>query len=237
MSDRIATTQWSLVLAARDGTDSEARRALEGLCRVYWQPLYSFFRHLGSEPEEAADLTQGYFAELLEKNFLATVDADRGKFRSFLYTSARHFLYHQRDKSNALKRGGGTVTWSLDMKSAEQGYSIQPKAEMTPGDVFEYRWAMTMINRAMRRLEEESRTSGSSRQFDQLKAYLTGDEPKVPYQRVAAALGMSEGAVKVAVHRLRKYFGQCLRAELTETVLDPEEVDEELRRMLAVLSR
>lgn len=237
MSDRIATTQWSQVLAARDGTGIEARRALEGLCQIYWQPLYSFIRHLGSDPDEASDLTQAYFAELLEKDFLAGVDADRGKFRSFLYTSARHFLYHQRDKSKALKRGGGTVTLSLDMKSAEQGYSIQPKADMTPEDVFEYRWAMTVITRAVRRLEEESRISGSSSQFDQLKAYLTGDEPQVPYQQVAATLEMSEGAVKVAVHRLRKRFGQCLRAELAETVLDVHEVDAELRRMLAILSR
>ena len=237
VSSGIATTQWSQVLAARDGSDTEARRALETLCQTYWQPLYSFIRHLGSDPEEARDLTQGYFAELLEKDFLASVDAERGKFRSFLFTSARHFLYHQRDRSQALKRGGGATTLSLDMQCAEESYAIQPRADMTPEDVFEYRWAMTVINRALRRLEEESRATGNSRQFDQLKSFLTGGQPQLPYKQVGETLGMSEGAVKVAVHRLRKRFGQCLRAELAETVVDLGEVEEELRQMLSILGR
>lgn len=225
------------MLKARDGTDSEARRALESLCQIYWQPLYSFIRHLGSDPEEARDLTQAYFVELLEKDFLAVVDADRGRFRSFLFTSARHFLYHQRDRAKALKRGGGTTTLSLDMQSAEESYAIQPKAEMTPEDVFEQRWAITVIGRAMGRLQANSKLSGNEEQFERLKTYLTGDEPRLPYREAAEALGMSAGSVKVAVHRLRKSFGQCLQAELAETVTDLEEVDEELRRMLSILSR
>jgi RNA polymerase sigma-70 factor (ECF subfamily) len=236
VSDRIATTQWSQVLAAQEGTGAEARRALESLCQTYWQPLYAFIRHLGSDPDEASDLTQAYFAELLEKDFLAAVDAEKGRFRSFLYTSVRNFLHHQRDRSRALKRGGGTMTLSLDMKSAEESYAVQPREEMTPEDVFEHRWAMTLLARAMDRLRGESRMSGGERQFERLRPYLTGGHPKVPYRQAAEALKMSEGAVKVAVHRLRKRFGRCLRSELAETVADPADVDAELRHMLSVLS-
>jgi RNA polymerase sigma factor (sigma-70 family) len=235
VSNRVATTQWSQVLAARDGTETEARRALETLCQTYWQPVYAFIRHLGSDPEEARDLAQAYFAELLEKDFLAGVDADRGRFRSFLFTSVRHFLYHQRDRSKALKRGGGTTTLSLDMASAEAGYSMQPRAQMTPEDVFEHRWAMTVLSRALRRLQAESKRSGNERQFEQLKAYLTSGDSQVPYRDAAEILNLSEGAVKVAVHRLRKRFGQCLRAELAETVVEVDDVDTELRHMLSIL--
>ena len=236
MGDRVATTQWSQVLAARDGTDTEARRALETLCQTYWQPVYAFVRHLGSDPEEASDLTQAYFAELLEKDFLAGVDADRGRFRSFLFTSVRHFLYHQRDRSKALKRGGGTTTLSLDLESAEAVYSIQPRAQMTPEHVFEHRWAMTVLSRALCRLQEESKRSGNERQFEQLKSYLTSGDSQVRYKEVAEILNLSEGAVKVAVHRLRKRFGLCLRAELAETVTEVADVDAELRHMLSILS-
>jgi RNA polymerase sigma-70 factor (ECF subfamily) len=142
MHAKVATTQWSQVLAARDGSETEARRALELLCQTYWQPLYAYIRHQGYEPDEARDLTQGFFAELLEKDFLADVDPDKGRFRAFLLASLRHFLSHERDRARALKRGGGATTLSFDVEAGEAGYALRPVEELTPVDVFERRWAM-----------------------------------------------------------------------------------------------
>ena len=141
MSGRVATTQWSQVLAARDGSDTEARAALESLCQTYWQPLYAYIRHQGSDPDEARDLTQGYFTELIEKDFLAGIDPEKGRFRSFLLASLRNFLSHQRDRAHALKRGGGAVTLSLDTSLGERGYDITASNEMTPEALYEYRRA------------------------------------------------------------------------------------------------
>ena len=234
MSDRVATTQWSQVLAARDGSDTEARAALESLCQTYWQPLYAYIRHQGASPDEASDLTQGFFAELVEKDFLANVDPEKGRFRSYLLASLRHFLSHERDRERALKRGGGTLTLSLDVEAGEAGYVSEPAEEMTPVDVFERRWAITVLDRAAGRLQQES-TELSQSQFAQLKQYLTSGESQVPYQETAATLGISESAVKSAVHRLRKRLGHCLRTEIAETVSDPAEVDEEVRHLLAVV--
>lgn len=237
MSDRVVTTQWSLVLAARSASEGEARAALERLCSIYWQPLYSFVRHRGWDPEEARDLTQAYFAELLAKDFLADVDAAKGRFRSFLFASMRNFLAHQRDRAATLKRGGGATTLSLDLEGAEASYALQAGAAMTPEEVFERRWAMTVLARAMGRLREEQTAAGKAQQFGALRPYLTSIEPQVPYREVAAGLGMTEGAVKVAVHRMRRRFGQCLRRELEETVATPGDIDDELRHLLAVLRR
>jgi RNA polymerase sigma-70 factor (ECF subfamily) len=233
----VATTQWSQVLAARDGSSTEAHRALEELCVAYWQPLYAFLRRLGCDPEEARDLTQAYFAELLEKDFLADVDADKGRFRSFLFTSMRHFLFHERDRSKALKRGGGTTVLSLDVDAAEHAYSREPIEELTPEDVFERRWALTVIYRGASRLQQQAAAAGKEQQFEQLKGYLTDEGSDATYREAARALDMTEGAVKVAVHRLRKRFGQCLRAELAETVADSADIDAELKHLLTVTSR
>jgi RNA polymerase sigma-70 factor (ECF subfamily) len=235
MCAKVATTQWSQVLAARDGTDTEARAALESLCQTYWQPLYAYIRHQDYGPEEARDLTQGFFAELLEKDFLAEVDPSKGRFRSFLLASLRHFLSHERDRARALKRGGRTPTLSLDVEVGEAGYCLQPTEAMTPVDVFERRWAMTVLDRALDRLGEESAVTGDEAQFAELKQYLTSAEPQAPYREAGEALGMSEGAVATAVHRLRQSYGRCLRAEIVETVVDAAEVDDELRHMLAVV--
>jgi RNA polymerase sigma-70 factor (ECF subfamily) len=234
MSGKVATTQWSQVLAARDGSDTEARAALESLCQTYWQPLYAYIRHQGASPDEASDLTQGFFAELVEKDFLAEVDPEKGRFRSFLLASLRHFLAHERDRNRALKRGGGTLTLSLDVAAGEAGYVNEPADELTPVDVFERRWAITVLERASGRLQQES-TELSQNQFAQLKQYLTSGDRQVPYQETASALGISESAVKSAVHRLRKRLGQCLREEIAETVSDRSQVDEEVRHLLAVV--
>lgn len=235
MSGKVATTQWSQVLAARDGSDTEARAALESLCQTYWQPLYAYIRQQGGSPEEASDLTQGFFAEFLEKDFLADVDPSKGRFRAFLLASLRHFLSHQRDQARTLKRGGGTHTLSLDTGVAEERYSRDPATGQTPDEVFERRWAMTVLDRAMARLRKESTADADPNQFELLRQYLTGSEPHAPYKQVAHSLGMSEGAVKTAVHRLRKQYGHSLRAEIAEIVSNPADVDDEVRHLLAVV--
>ena len=235
MSAKVATTQWSQVLTARDGSDSEARKALEGLCQTYWQPLYAYIRRQGSDPDEASDLTQAFFLELLEKGFLEGVDPSKGRFRSFLLASLRNFLSHERERAGAQKRGGGALTLSLDVEAAESGYQLQPSEEMTPIDVFERRWAMAVLDQALARLQLESKDSGDEAQVEQLKQYLTSGEREVPYREVAENLGMTEGAVATAVHRLRRRYGQCLRAEIAELVVQSTEVDDELRHMLSVV--
>jgi RNA polymerase sigma-70 factor (ECF subfamily) len=235
MSGKVATTQWSQVLAARDGSDTEARAALESLCQTYWQPLYAYIRHQGASPEEASDLTQGFFAEFLDKDFLASVDPDKGRFRAFLLASLRHFLSHQRDHARTLKRGGGARTLSLDTEVAEERYRGEPDTGCSPEEVFERRWAMTVLDRAMVRLRRGFLESGDPNQFELLKPYLTSAEPQLPHKQVAHSLGMSEGAVKTAVHRLRKRYGQCLRAEIAEIVNNPADVDKEVRHLLAVV--
>ena len=232
MGSNVATTEWSQVLAARDGSDTEARRALERLCLTYWEPLYAYVRHQGADPDEARDLTQGYFAVLLEKDFLADVDPSKGRFRAFLLASLRNFLSNQRDREQALKRGGGTTTLSLDLESGEAAYSLQVADEMTPQDVYEVRWAMTVLDRALERLEREVSETDTGDRFALLKSYLTSTDSEIPYRDAAAQLDTSEGAVKSAVHRLRQHLGRCLRAEIAETVAESAEVDDEVRFLL-----
>ena len=235
MSGRVATTQWSQILAAKDGSDTEARAALESLCQTYWQPLYAYIRHQGSDPDEARDLTQGYFTELIEKDFLAGIDPEKGRFRSFLLASLRNFLSHQRDRAHALKRGGGAVTLSLDTSLGERGYDITASNEMTPEALYEYRWAMTVMDRAIARLRRESEASGKLEQFEKLLPYLTGAGSAVPYRKVAAELQLTESAIKTAVQRLRKRLGHALRDEIAETVASPGDVDEEVRYLLSIV--
>ena len=202
MCARVATTQWSQVLAARDGEDTAARAALESLCQTYWQPLYAYVRHQGHDPEEAQDLTQGYFAELLDKDLLAEVDPAQGRFRAYLLATLRHYLSHERARVGALKRGGGTTTLSLDVEAAEAGYLGEPVEELTPVDVFERRWAMTVLDRAAACVRQASTELGND-QFAHLRPYLMSGEPQAPYEETAAALGISESGVRSAVHRLR----------------------------------
>jgi RNA polymerase sigma factor (sigma-70 family) len=231
---RFATTSWSLVLAA--GRDSSrGRRALEDLCRAYWYPLYAFVRRQGYDADDAADLTQGYFAALLGKEFLAQVSPAAGKFRSFLIASIKHFLSNQRDRDRALKRGGGRPPIELDAASAEERYAIEPPDGLTPEKLFERRWASAVLERAMKRLRSAVERSGDARRFDRLRPYLIGEDSSAPYRDVAQELGMTESALAVAVHRLRKQFGQALRDEIAETVAEPREIDDEIRYLLSAL--
>ncbi len=231
MSSRFATTQWSVVLAAGDGNDTRARQALETLCNAYWYPLYAYARRRGYDPDQAGDVTQAFFADLLERQALRGLDRDKGRFRAFLLASIRNFFSHQRDRDEAAKRGGGAHTVSLDAEEAERRFNLEPAAELTPEQVFERRWGLTVMERAMARLKAQVESGGRPQLFAALKPYLTGGAD-ASYREVAAELEMSVGAVKVAVHRLRRSYGRLLRQEIAETVADPAQVDDELRYLL-----
>jgi RNA polymerase sigma-70 factor (ECF subfamily) len=229
------TTAWTIVSRARSGVDSEAREALASLCAAYWLPLYSFARRLGHASEDALDLTQGYFALLIEKDYLADVRLREGRFRAFLLTSFRHFLSKERDRARALKRGGGRVLLSIDAQTAEGRHADEPLDALDPEALFERRWALTILERAMTRLRHEYYAAGRRVEFEQLEPYLTGIEPKVRYQSVAERLGTTEGAIKKMVHRLRREYGLLLREEIAATVADPAGIDAELRHLLATV--
>jgi RNA polymerase sigma factor (sigma-70 family) len=228
------TTRWSRVLAARDGSDSEARQALETLCQVYWFPLYAFVRRQGHDPDEARDLVQAYFAELLEKAVLKDVAPGLGRFRSFLLTSLKHFLSHERARARTQKRGGETETISLDAAATAE-LDTELVDHLTPEQVFERKWALTVLERVLERVRQQALESDGEARYEALKPYLTGESLRTPYSEAAEKLGMSEGAVKTAVLRLRRSFGKALRAEIAETVANPDEIDDELRRLLAVI--
>lgn len=234
MCARVATTRWSQVLAARDGSDTEARAALESLCQTYWQPLYAYVRHRGFDPDQARDLTQGYFTELLDKDLLAAVDPAKGRFRAYLLATLRNYLSHERAREEALKRGGGTQTISLDAEAGETAYLGVPTDDLTPDDVFERRWAMTVLERAAAKVRQGS-TGLAKGQFAHLRPYLMSGEAQAGYTETAAVLGISESGVRSAVHRLRRRLGTCLREEIAETVSDPSDVDDEVRHLLAVV--
>lgn len=235
MPFRFATTSWTQVLAAREAPSTESRQALEGLCRAYWYPLYAFVRRQGNGPEESRDLTQGYFA-LLEKGYLEDFDPSLGRFRVFLKASVKNFLSKERDKANAWKRGGHARIVSLDADEVEGRYRYEPVDRLTPEEIFERRWSLTLLERVLGKLRQELEDADRGQEFEKLKGYLTGEEAKVPYREVAKELGSSETAVRTSVHRLRQRFGKLLRQEIAETVASPNEVEDEMRHLLQVLS-
>ena len=232
---RFATTRWSLVLDARDGESRNSDQALAELCESYWFPLYAFVRRQGHDPEDAADLTQAYFAKLLEKDYLQDVRPEAGRFRSFLLASLKHFLYNEWDRRQAQKRGGHVQKISLDAQLAENRYSVEPAERLTPEDLYEQHWALTVLERTLSQMAEETPESKRSR-FEKLRPFLIGEETDVTYRQIAEELGMSESGVKVAVHRLRRRFGAVLRREIGQTVADPQEVDDEIHHLLGCLS-
>jgi RNA polymerase sigma-70 factor (ECF subfamily) len=224
-----------VVVAAGQSPSPESRRALASLCEAYWYPLYAYVRRKGHQPAEAQDLTQGFFAELLEKDRLRLADRQRGRFRSFLLASFGHFLANRSRAARAAKRGGGKVTLSLDFATAEARYEREPSHELTAERIFERRWALTLLDNAVTRLRDEYAQADKLRVFDHLKDCLGGGPDAAPYKQLAEQLDMTEGAVKVAVHRLRRRCRELLRAEIAETVASPEEIDDELRALFAVL--
>lgn len=236
MQTRFATTSWTKVLASREAPSTEARLALESLCRIYWYPLYAFVRRQGHGADESRDLTQAYFAELLEKGYLDDYDPERGRFRVFLMTSVKHFLSKQREKALAWKRGGRADVVSLDAQEVESRYRIEPVDRLDPEQIFERRWALTVLDQALGRLRREQEDSDRGKEFARLEGFLTGQQVTPSYREVAAELGTSEGAVKASVHRLRQRFGLILRAEIAETVASPAEVDDEVKHLLGVVA-
>ena len=231
-----------MVLTAGRGDVAQAQDALEKLCRTYWYPLYAYVRRRGYSPADAEDLTQEFFAWLLERKWLGKADPQRGRFRSFLLTSISNFLANEWDKARTQKRGGGKVI-SLERDEAENRYTWQPlsycipESSFTPEQSFEWRWAMTLLDQVMGRLSGEFEQEGKKELFETLKPCLLGESSTQPYSAMAAKLGMTEGAIKVTVHRLRQRYRQLLRDEISGTVAAPEEVEEELRYLFAVLTR
>lgn len=235
MSAAFVTTHWSVVVAAGRADTAPARDALARLCQAYWHPLYAYVRRVGHSPHDAQDLTQEFFARLLAKNFLAGADESRGRFRSFLLASLKHFLANEWDKARAQKRGGGRTFISMDFATAETACHFEPADPVTAEKIFERRWALTLLDQVLRRLRKEYTASNREKLFEQLKPTLTEASHAVRYSEIASRLGTSEGAVKVAVHRLRQRYREVLRAEIADTVAGAGDVDDELRNLFAAL--
>jgi RNA polymerase sigma factor (sigma-70 family) len=233
---RFASTRWSLVAAAGQGASPEAQEALAVLCRVYWYPLYAYARRRLGNVEDAQDATQAFFAQLLEKDYVQAADPERGRFRSFLLTAFKRFLAKERERDRAQKRGGGRHIVPLDFQMGEHRYHLEPADHATPETIFERRWALTLLEQALARLRQEFETADKQKIFDGLKATLTGDGVAEPYAEIAGRLEMSEPAVKVAVHRLRRRYQELLREEIAQTVVTASEIDEELRDLFRAVS-
>jgi RNA polymerase sigma-70 factor (ECF subfamily) len=229
-------TQWTVVLAAGGTPSPESAAALERLCSAYWYPLYAFVRRSGHSPPDAEDLTQEFFARVLERHWVARADQSKGRFRTFLLTAMKRFLANEWDKARALKRGGGQRNVPIQVDTAETRYGVEPADTRTPEQAFEYRWAVALLDEVVKQLEAEFQEQGQAASFAALKPCLVGDGASQPYAELAAMLGLGEGAVKVAVHRLRQRYRELLRAEIANTVASTEEVDAEMRHLFNVLS-
>ena len=233
---QFATTRWSLVLRAGDADGESSSRALETLCGAYWYPLYAYIRRLGQSPEDAQDLTQSFFSYLLERKLVARADPEQGHFRSYLLGALNHYRANQWRREHAAKRGGGREIVSFDAEAAEGRYLAEPVEVRDPGILFEHAWAIAVLDEALSRLEKEYAGSGRRELFDALAAFLQGDRGPETYAQVGARLGMTEGAVKVAVLRMRRRCRDMLRSVVADTVADPLAVDEDLKRLQAVLA-
>jgi RNA polymerase sigma-70 factor (ECF subfamily) len=232
------TTSWTLVCAAADKPTADSREALAALCQKYWHPVYAFVRRRGYDREQSQDLTQGFFAVLIEKNYLLDTDRQRGKFRSFLLAAVKHFLANEWDRANALKRGGGLVAVSIDTVEAEAWQESAVVEHVTPETLFERRWALSLLENVMVRLRSEFVNEGRAEEFEKLSAFLNRDSETTGYETVAEEMGVSAGALRMSVHRIRRKYRRLLRAELAETMPspDPDQIDDELRHIMSVLS-
>jgi RNA polymerase sigma factor (sigma-70 family) len=232
---RFVTTRWTLVNAAGNSSTA-ANDALAELCQAYWPPLYAYLRRRGHDSEEAQDLTQGFFARLLERRDIRSADPARGRFRSFLLTALKRYVINEYERATSLKRGGHTLPLSLDFDAVERAEAVAPRTEDRPDRLFDRRWAEISLDRALQRLRKECQRASKGVFAEALLPYLTetGDLPS--YGAMGETLGLSEGAIKVAVHRLRQRYGVLLRLEIAETVLDPEDVDDEVRELIRAVS-
>jgi RNA polymerase sigma-70 factor (ECF subfamily) len=229
------TTQWSLIVAAAGQDGVAAKAALADLCQAYWYPLYAFLRRRGHNAEDARDLTQGFFATLLEKGYLGDADPERGRFRSFLLTAISRFAGKEYDRASAQKRGGNRSILSIDFGDGELRYQREPVDNWTPERIFERRWALTLLDRTLSRLRQEHEADDKLRLFEALKVFLTGESGAPPLRQLAERLELTEGAVKVAVHRLRQKYRELLRGEIAQTVGTDQDVDDELSYLLTAL--
>jgi RNA polymerase sigma factor (sigma-70 family) len=233
---RFVTTHWSLVLRAGGPKTRASHEALGTLCQTYWYPLYAYARRFGHGVEEAEDLVQAFFVRILEKQALQHADPERGRFRSFLLASLKHFMVNEYNRARAAKRGGGQLIATIDVSGGEGRYALEPRDDANPEKLFERQWALTVLERVQTRLRSATVRSGKAQLFEQLKDFVTGEETDIPYREAGESLGMSEGAVRVAVHRLRRRFKDLLREEIEQTVADPADVDDEIRFMLVTLA-
>ncbi len=226
--DIFATTHWTVVLAAGRRSTPQSDRALEDLCRAYWFPLYAYVRRQGHSKENAEDLTQGFFACFLERNYLENVSSEKGRFRAFLLAALKHFLANEYDRAGRQKRGGGVAHLSLDWQAADMRYQIEPADKLSPDKLYDRAWAVTMLEQVIARLRDECAAEGKATIFAQLKAFLMVGQSDIPYAQTAARLGLNEGAARVAVHRLRKRYRELLRAEIAQTLSDPADAEAEM---------
>jgi RNA polymerase sigma factor (sigma-70 family) len=232
---RFQPTRWTLLLKLKE-RGPEAASALETLCTTYWHPVYAYIRRSGRSADDARDLTQAFFARVLEKNYFLDAEQTRGRFRTFLLASVRHFISNERDAELALKRGGGIRHVTLEVEPEERRFHREPSENDTPERIYERRWALSALEAAMARLASKYEGTPRRRLFDELRPLLTGDEP-ASYAELSGRLGASEGALRVAAHRFRKEFASSLRAVIAETVDEPKAVDDELRYLMAIVSR
>jgi DNA-directed RNA polymerase specialized sigma24 family protein len=231
-----ATTHWSVVLKARSADEAECRDALAILCQAYWTPVFSYIRHRGHDPETARDLTQGFFASLLERGGIAEARRERGRFRSFLLTTVKHFLVNEHEHRSAQKRGGGQTPISIDANAWETALAVpEPATHMTPEVLFEKQWTLALLDRAVLDMEKEAERTGGLERFRKLSGFLVSDDDP-PYKQLALEMSMTESAVRVALHRMRRRFGATLREHVSQTVEDPDKVEEELRYLINLMS-
>ena len=234
---RFPSTHWSVVLAANAETSSAGQRdAMEKLCQAYYEPLYGYARRRGSSPDEALDLTQGFFVHLIETSLFSKTDPDDGRLRTFLLVAFRHFVANVHAKACAQKRGGGKISIPLDLAVLEDRYCLAPRENDTPETLYERRWALNLMEQALAIVGESYRDSGRGDLFTALQDTLTGSANHRNYRDLAVQLGINEGAVKTAIHRLRRRFRTALRQTILETVSKPEDVDEEMRHLKAVIA-
>jgi DNA-directed RNA polymerase specialized sigma24 family protein len=234
--DYFATTRWTVVLTAGRGSTPQADIALEELCRTYWYPLYAFIRRHGHSREDAEDLTQTFFARFLARNYFVGLRSEKGKFRAFLLAALKHFLANEWDRVNRQKRGGGGRPLSLDWQSADTRYQIDPADNLSPDKLYDRSWAVTLLERVIGRLRDESVADGRSQLFEHLKPFLMIGRTAIPYAQAAGGLGLSEGAVRVAVHRLRRRYRELLREEIGQTLSNPAQVEEEMRALFSAFA-
>ena len=227
------TTHWSVVLAAGRESSSNQKAALTELCQLYWYPLYAFARRKVGDAHKAQDLTQAFFAKLLEKNYVASADPERGKFRSFLLTALKGFMANEWDKERAIKRGGGHRIMSIDIEDGEKRYALEPVENVTAEKIYQRTWVMTLLDRVLKQLQDEFARDGKADLFDALKSRITPGNQSDSFEEISETLGMTVGATRVAAHRLRSRYRQLLREAIAQTVVDENEVDDEIRNLFA----